>query len=103
MSFSFKNAFLSPAADVKADTFWDYSAVACLVEGAVVGFIDALGWIRGDAGPSKLDGILTWVQISAAFILTLTNLSIPRAPNAYRDGKLVDRRESVCFLSRYTF
>ena len=47
--------------------------------------------------------ILKIIQISAALVLALTNISIPKAPDVYLDGRLVERHGSVSFLSRCTF
>ncbi|KAL2862511.1 putative ABC transporter [Aspergillus lucknowensis] len=42
-------------------------------------------------------------QLVAAGILFVVNLTLPRGPNVYRDGKIVDAERSVSVLNRYTF
>lgn len=46
---------------------------------------------------------LSIVQLVAAVILLAVDLSLPRGPVVYRDGRLVDQKDSVSFLNRYTF
>ncbi|KAG2412200.1 hypothetical protein HFD88_009757 [Aspergillus terreus] len=46
---------------------------------------------------------LTVLQLSAGIILILLNLSIPKGPTVYRDGKAVDKQDAVSFLTKYSF
>ncbi|KKK12653.1 hypothetical protein AOCH_001343 [Aspergillus ochraceoroseus] len=43
------------------------------------------------------------LELVAALILLLVNLSLPRAGAGYRDGRVIDAQDSVSFLNRYTF
>ncbi|KAL5001056.1 P-loop containing nucleoside triphosphate hydrolase protein [Aspergillus recurvatus] len=43
------------------------------------------------------------VQLVAALVLLVVNLSLPRGPSTYRDGRIVDAQDSSSFLDRYTF
>ncbi|KAL4734529.1 P-loop containing nucleoside triphosphate hydrolase protein [Aspergillus similis] len=46
---------------------------------------------------------LNAVQLVAALVLLVVNLSLPRGPPRYRDGHVIDAQDSVSFLNRYTF
>ncbi|KAL4973781.1 hypothetical protein BDW66DRAFT_161753 [Aspergillus desertorum] len=43
------------------------------------------------------------VQLVAAVILLVVNLSLPRGPSTYRDGRIVDAQDSSSFIDCYTF
>ncbi|KAL5043003.1 hypothetical protein BDW71DRAFT_130815 [Aspergillus fruticulosus] len=43
------------------------------------------------------------VQLVAALTLLVVNLSLPRGPSTYRDGRIVDAQDSSSFIDRYTF
>ena len=46
---------------------------------------------------------LSLIQWFAAFILMFTSLSIPRRPDVYRDGQVVDSLNTVSLFSKLTF
>ncbi|KAL4803103.1 P-loop containing nucleoside triphosphate hydrolase protein [Aspergillus unguis] len=46
---------------------------------------------------------LVIVQFVAAVILVIVNLALPRGPDIYRNGRIIDAQNSVSFLNRYTF
>ncbi|KAL4897073.1 P-loop containing nucleoside triphosphate hydrolase protein [Aspergillus ambiguus] len=53
--------------------------------------------------PLKSHSVLSTFQLSALIILTLLNLSIPKGPAVYRDGRQVDKHNAVSFLNKYSF
>ncbi|PLB44100.1 ATP-dependent bile acid permease [Aspergillus steynii IBT 23096] len=80
------------------------SAWASLLLGLTIGGLNARAWRDADLRMAVgRDPATVGVQVVAAAILTLTNLSIPQGPTMYRRGKVVDRRDTVSFLSRYSY
>lgn len=53
--------------------------------------------------PHKADITLSIVQFVAAFLLVLAHLSIPRRPDVYWNGKVVDRQNTTSVLGKFTF
>ncbi|KAK1145209.1 hypothetical protein N8T08_004361 [Aspergillus melleus] len=81
-----------------------FSAWASLALGVTIGGLNAVAWHDTDVRMVvNRDAATVAVQVFAAAIVTVTNLSIPRGPTTYRDGKEVDRRDAVSFLSRYSY
>ncbi|KAF9891097.1 hypothetical protein FE257_005032 [Aspergillus nanangensis] len=80
-----------------------YSALACLTLSITVALVKVTEWRRGYLGLDRLQLILAAVQVLSGLVLTLINLSIQKAPTAYRHGKPVDKQDSVSFLARYSF
>ncbi|KAL4960038.1 putative ABC transporter [Aspergillus stella-maris] len=81
-----------------------YSALSALATGIAIVLPNALGLHRDERSValSSVDA-LTVVQLVAAFILLIVNLSMPRGAAIYREGRIVDAQDSVSFLNRYTF
>jgi ABC-type multidrug transport system fused ATPase/permease subunit len=53
--------------------------------------------------PRNIHLTFSLIQWFAALVLMLTALSIPRRPDVYRDGQVVDSQNTVSFLSKLTF
>ena len=53
--------------------------------------------------PRNLNLTLTAVQLGAAAVFGIVNLCIPRRPDVYYDGQIVDRMKTVSTLGRYSF
>ncbi|KAL4876553.1 P-loop containing nucleoside triphosphate hydrolase protein [Aspergillus karnatakaensis] len=81
-----------------------YSALASFATAVPIGVPIARTLYReqGVLAFSQQDA-LTIVQIVASVILLVVNLSIPRGPAAYRNGRIIDAEHSISFLNRYTF
>lgn len=81
-----------------------YSAISALATGLSIVVPDLLA-LHSEERLAAVDSqdALTIIQLVAAVILLAVNLSLPRGPETYRDGKLVDPKDSVSFLNRYTF
>lgn len=81
-----------------------YSAVSALATGLSIVVPDLLA-LHSEERIAAVDphDALAIVQLVAAVILLAVNLCLPRGPAVYRDGKLVDPKDSVSFLNRYTF
>ncbi|KAA8643767.1 putative ABC transporter [Aspergillus tanneri] len=81
-----------------------YSAWACVALGLAITGTEAWKWQQGTLRLlMSRDGAAVIVKIVATCILALTNLSMPQGPTLYRDGKAIDRRDAVSFLSRYSY
>lgn len=81
-----------------------FSAWASLLLGVTIGGLNATAWHDTKLLMTKSHDLATvLVQVLATTILCLVNLSIPQGPVVYRDGKEVDRRDAVSFLSRYSY
>lgn len=58
---------------------------------------------KSHSRPPKLDAIAAIaLAVLAAFVL-VASLSIPRRPEIYKDGKIVDREHTVSLANRFTF
>ncbi|KAL4783269.1 P-loop containing nucleoside triphosphate hydrolase protein [Aspergillus varians] len=81
-----------------------YSALATLGTAIAIAVPNALAG-HSEQRPSALNpqDALTILQLVAALILLVVNLSLPRGPAVYRDGSVIDAQGSVSFLDRYTF
>ncbi|KAL4925350.1 putative ABC transporter [Aspergillus undulatus] len=81
-----------------------YSALTALATGGAIVLPNALA-LHSNQRLLALTShdALTIIQLVAAFILLLINLSVPRGSFVYRDGRIVDAQDSVSFLNRYTF
>ncbi|KAL4789131.1 P-loop containing nucleoside triphosphate hydrolase protein [Aspergillus venezuelensis] len=81
-----------------------YSALSALTTGVAIVLPKALLLSRDERSValSSIDA-LTVIQLVAAFILLIVNLSMPRGAAIYREGRIVDAQDSVSFLNRYTF
>ncbi|RDW83603.1 putative ABC transporter [Aspergillus mulundensis] len=81
-----------------------YTALATLVTAISVSLPYALALYNGEHLPTPgAHHAATIVQLLVAVILFLVNLSLPRGPTIYRDGRPIDAQDSVSFLNRYTF
>ncbi|KAL6230041.1 hypothetical protein BDW75DRAFT_80329 [Aspergillus navahoensis] len=80
-----------------------YSALAIIPTGVSIALPYALELHHGRLVPSANHHASNVVQLVAALILLVVNLSIPRGPRTYRDGHIIDAQDSVSFLGRYTF
>ncbi|KAL4747134.1 hypothetical protein BDW72DRAFT_197009 [Aspergillus terricola var. indicus] len=81
-----------------------YSALAAIPTGVSISLPYAVALYREEH--LILSGnhhALNAVQLVAALVLLVVNLSLPRGPPRYRDGHVIDARNSVSFLDRYTF
>ncbi|CBF71442.1 hypothetical protein AN6779.2 [Aspergillus nidulans FGSC A4] len=81
-----------------------YSALAAIPTSISISLPYALALQRGEH--LVLSGnrhALNAVQLVAALVLLVVNLSLPRGPLKYRDGQVIDARDSISFIDRYTF
>ena len=53
--------------------------------------------------PQNLSLTLTAVQLGAALVYMISNICIPRRPDVFVNGSIVDRQNTVSLLSRYSF
>lgn len=72
-------------------------AIALPIENFTLWFSDAY------PEPHKLHGAFSITEFGLALILLFTSLAIPRRPEVYKDGKVVEREYTVSLLSRFTF
>ena len=95
----------STKSPVKAYELGIYSSLACVVSTAVrlvQLFWGGLGpqWARQDYGASLA---LRLVEIVVLVSMTVAGFSIPRRPDVFHDGKLVDRAYTWSAWSRYNW
>lgn len=81
-----------------------YNAVACIILLAAVCIYMTLGtsWFEFPSFNTAPD-ILTFIQSLAAFLSGCTSVLLPRRPNVFRNGKVVDRQYTASFISRISF
>ncbi|KAL4905043.1 hypothetical protein BDW74DRAFT_167827 [Aspergillus multicolor] len=81
-----------------------YTALATLATATSIALPYALALYKGEHSPAPgSHHAATIAQVIAAVILFVVNLSLPRGPTVYRDGRPIDAQDSVSFLNRYTF
>ncbi|KAL4812717.1 P-loop containing nucleoside triphosphate hydrolase protein [Aspergillus spinulosporus] len=81
-----------------------YSALAAIPSSVSISLPYALALHRGEhLVLSDNRHALNAVQLVAALVLLIVNLSLPRGPPKYRDGHVIDAEDSVSFIERYTF
>ena len=71
--------------------------IAILIENFSLWSIDAI------PPPRNVHVTLTLILFTAAFLLLCANVSIPRRPDVFRDGKIVDRQYTTTLIGRYGF
>jgi ABC-type multidrug transport system fused ATPase/permease subunit len=71
--------------------------VAIVVENLALWSQDAI------PAPSNVHITLSTVLFAAAFLLLCTYVSIPRRPDVFKDGKVVDRQYTTSLIGRYGF
>jgi len=53
--------------------------------------------------PIKTHAALSITELALSVLLTFTSVSIPRRPELFKNGKVVDREYTVSLISRFTF
>lgn len=72
-------------------------AISLAAENFSLWFVDAI------PPPKNVHLTLTIIQFVVALMLTCCFLLIPRRPDVYRNGSIVDRQNTVSVLGKYTF
>lgn len=81
-----------------------YGALSCfLLDAAIVVENFALWSIESIPSPRNVHVSLTAVLFAAALLLLCAYVSIPRRPDVYRNGKVVDRQYTTSMIGRYGF
>ena len=101
--FQVVTIFTTPSS-VKRYNLGLLSAISSLVIViAVAGENLSLWQSRSVPLPRNIHLTLSLVQWIAAIILMYTSLTIPRRPNVYRDGQVVDTQNTVSLFAKLTF
>ncbi|EEP77883.1 hypothetical protein UREG_02732 [Uncinocarpus reesii 1704] len=81
-----------------------FSATSCgifvIITCAQVGLIGS--WIKSPSLKTVFD-ILVMIELLAALLACCTSLLIPRRPDVFRNGKIVDRQHTTSFLGKISF
>ena len=83
-----------------------YCALSCLLLIASLCAESLLVWCTSKTAvgaSGDLDTILTIIQIGESLVLGILCISLPRRPDVFHNGRIVDRQYTVSVLSRYTF
>ena len=81
-----------------------WSALSSLFVALAIASEDILLYFDGIfPEPTNVHTAFSATQFTLAVILTFASVSIPRRPELYRDGKVVDREYTVSLASRFTF
>ncbi|WEW59244.1 hypothetical protein PRK78_004713 [Emydomyces testavorans] len=81
-----------------------YTAASCIFLIAVVCIQVALigSWLKSPSLKTISD-VLVFVKLLAAFLICSASVLLPRRPDVFKDGKVVDRQNTASFLGRISF
>lgn len=97
-------ALFAESSPTKRFVLGGYGLVASVVAVAVLGVEAVLLWAHGTRELFNNAYIALFsTEIAASLIRALLSASLPRRPDVFRNGKIVDRQNTTSILSRYAF